>query len=188
MTSPVAIVPALAITAAIIASCDHQARDLPGKSTPEGAAMTTSPLTLTARADATTFRRGASIPIVLTLANTSTTPLWVNRRIGVGYQDSLFREVYFTVTDAVTGAVVPVADKDRADAHRLPPSRADFAELAPGAMRSERIDLAIWFRFPRAGRYRVAFTYHNDADGAEHELRAFTGVVAAAPIELAITD
>jgi hypothetical protein len=148
--------------------------------------MDTPPLLLLARAEGGTFRTGSPIPVEVTLRNVSSRPIWVNARLGVGYEDGLSRELFFTVIDASSGRVLPVPDTARVDVHRMPPARTDFRELAPGEAVGATVDLAFWYPFQRPGDYRVVVTYENDDDGRRFGLDAFTGAVAADPLELAV--
>jgi hypothetical protein len=150
------------------------------------AGMNTQPLILLARTEATSFGVGAPIPVAVTLRNVSSDPIWVNARLGAGYEDGMFRELYFTVIDASTGATLPVPETARVDAHRLPPTRDDFRELAAGEEVTTSVDLAFWYPFQTPGAYRIVFTYENDDDGQAFGLDAFTGATSAEPLEITI--
>jgi hypothetical protein len=165
----------MTLALATTAACDHHsaAKDPPPMSAPS--------LTLTARSESA----GAPLRLVLTLTNGGSGPVWINRRMSVGYPDDLLREVYLIVHDE-RGAVVNVPDAERVDAHRSSPARTDFAELAPGASVATTTDVTPWFPTRRAGRYQVTVTYVNDDGGAAFGLHAFTGAVTAAPFELTI--
>jgi hypothetical protein len=149
--------------------------------------MDTQPLNFIARTETASFGLGSPIPVEVTLRNGSSHPIWVNTRLGVGYQDGMFREVYFTVFDAASGQILPVPDTARVDAHRLPPARDDFRELAPGEEVRNSIDLAYWYPFQRPASYRIVMTYENDDAGQAFGLTAFTGAVSAEPIEITVT-
>jgi len=145
----------------------------------------TSPLTLSATAAQTNFRPGEPIPVRLALRNVSASTMWVNRRLGAGYEDNVEREVYFTVFSA-EGAVLPVPEEARVDVHRMPPVRADFAQLNPAASIEATLDAAMWYPFRQAGKYRIVFTYENLRDGKEFGLDAFRGKVSADPLSIVI--
>jgi hypothetical protein len=147
--------------------------------------MDTPPLVLLASTEGGPFRAGSPIPVTVTLRNVSSRPIWVNQRLGVGYEDGLFRELYFSVIDASTGQVLPVPDTARVDVHRMPPVREDFRELAPGEEISAAVDLAFWYPFQQ-GDYRVVFTYENEDAGQAFGIDAFTGTITAEPLELTI--
>jgi hypothetical protein len=148
--------------------------------------MNTQPLILLARAEGKPFRQNSPVPVEVTLSNVSADPIWVNARLGVGYEDGLFRELHFTVFDASSGDILPVPDTARVDVHRLPPTRDDFRELAPGGEVETSVDLAFWYPFQRSGDYRVVLTYENEDDGHAFGIDAFTGIIQADPLEIAI--
>jgi hypothetical protein len=144
-----------------------------------------STLTLTAATDRNTVTMGASIPVHLTLTNRSNVPVWVNRRMGLGYEDGIEREVYFTVLDEA-GNVLPVPDDARVDVHRMPLQRDDFQLLSPGDGVATDVNLSLWYPFTKAGRYRVVLDYDNTADGKPFGIDAFTGRVTANPLTIEI--
>jgi hypothetical protein len=145
----------------------------------------TSPIMLTATADHANFRTGEPIPVRLALRNASPSTIWVNRRLGAGYEDSVEREIYFTVFSA-DGAVIPVPDEARVDVHRMPPVRADFSPLDPAASIDATLDAAMWYPFRQAGKYRIVFTYENRRDGNEFGIGALLGKVSADPLSIVI--
>jgi hypothetical protein len=145
-----------------------------------------APLELTATPIGDTFEVGAAIPVRLRLVNRSAAAVQVNGRLGAGYQDGLYREVFFTVRDSA-GRVLPVPDSARVDAHRLPPGRGDFQLLEPGESVTGELDLALWYPFAQPGDYLVELHYENSDDGAAFGLAAFTGRVDADAFRLRIT-
>lgn len=133
-----------------------------------------SPLELEAASGESTFALGAPIHLDVTLRNAGPSSVWVNRRMGVGYEDSLERELFFSVY-ATDGTVLPVPDEVRADVHRLPPQVDDFELLSPGASVSTVVDVAMWQPLRETGRYRIVFTYENHWDGSAFGFDAVTG-------------
>lgn len=146
----------------------------------------TAPLTLTATAASDTYRVGAAIPVRLRLVNGSSAPVQVNRRFGVGYQDGLCREIFFTVRDAA-GRELPVPDDRRVDAHRLPPGRDDFQLVEPAESVTGEVDLALWYPFEQPADYLVELHYENSDAGTAFGLAAFTGRIDAEVLRLHIT-
>jgi hypothetical protein len=145
-----------------------------------------APLTLTATAASTTFPAGAPIPVRLGLVNRSQAPIQVNRRFGVGYDDGLCREIFFTVRDRA-GRVLPVPDEARVDAHRLPPGKTDFHLLNLGEAVTGEVNLALWYPFEQ-NDYLVTMHYENTDDGAAFGIDAFTGRVDSDALSLHITS
>ena len=144
-----------------------------------------SPFELTATMGRTHFQPGEPIPALITLRNTSTSTIWVNRRLGVGYEDNIEREIYFTVS-AENGAVLPVPDEERVDVHRTALERRDFAPLDPDAAIETTLNIAAWYPFRKAGLYRIVFTYENRRDGKEFGVEAFCGIVNSDPLSIDI--
>jgi hypothetical protein len=95
------------------------------------------------------------------------------------------RELFFTVY-ASDGRVLPVLDEVRVDAHRMPPRKEDFRELAPGSTVTAVVDLNRWYRFSAPGMYRVVITYENTWDLSEGGVTAWTGRVDSSPLPLLI--
>jgi len=147
--------------------------------------MPASTLALAAHSEPSAIPVGSPIRVELTLANLGSEPVWINRRMSVGYPDDTLREIYVTVHDA-GGAVVKVSETERVDAHRSPPGRGDFVELGPQQSLRASVDLTLWFPTRLPGRYTVAVTYANDDAGGAFGLRGFTGAITAAPFELTL--
>jgi hypothetical protein len=143
-------------------------------------------LTLTATATGGSFAAGAAIPVRLRLVNSSPTPVQVNGRLGVGYEDEPDREIFFTVRDR-HGRVLPVPDEVRVDAHRRPPGRNDFRSLNPGQGVTGEVNLALWYPFERPDDYLVTLHYENTDDGAAFGIDAVTGRFDSEALRLRIT-
>ena len=62
--------------------------------------MMKTPLILTVTSEKVVHSRSAPIPLTVMLHNESTVPSLINARMGVGYEDSVIRELYFTVYTA----------------------------------------------------------------------------------------
>ena len=145
-----------------------------------------TPLRLTASLEDAIFRLGQPIPVRLELINVSSEPVWINKRMSVGYEDGFTRELFFCIYDASTGNIIPAPENERVDAHRLPPTREDFRLLGSGEACDTVIDVYFWHRFARSGSYRIVFTYDNQYDGHEFGLRAFTGSIESNPLLITI--
>lgn len=143
-----------------------------------------APIALSAELTSSASVGDSTVQVAIALRNRSALPVWVNKRMGVGYEDGLVREIYFTVCDEA-GNALPVPDDARVDVHRMPPSMDDFTQLEPGAAVSATVDLAMWYPF-RPGRYRVTISYENIWDGREFGIDAFTGHVSADPLSTEI--
>jgi hypothetical protein len=142
-------------------------------------------LLLTATTERRSVALGAQIPVQLVLANPSDAPVWVNRRMGLGYEDGIEREIYFHVLNE-SGEVLPIPDEARVDAHRSPLRQSDFQLLTPGEQVTTDVNLALWYPFTKPGRYRVLFCYENTTDGRVFGVEAFTGRITADALAIEI--
>jgi hypothetical protein len=163
------------------AACDRHA--VPKETLP----MSPSPVALAVRSEPSAIPVGSPIRVELTLTNVGSAPVWINRRMSVGYPDDILREVYVTVHDA-RGVLVKVSDIERVDAHRSPPIRSDFVELAPKQSFRADVDLTLWFPTRLLGHYTVTVTYANDDAGTAFGLQAFTGAVTTAPFDVTLAS
>lgn len=143
------------------------------------------PLTLIVTSERASYSRGAPIPLTVMLRNISTAAVLVNGRMGVAYEDSVVRELYFTVSTA-DGQVLPVPNEARTDVHRMPPRKDDFRYLGPGQTLATVVDVTMWYPFPWAGRFSIVFTYENIWDGKQFGIDAWTGRVSSDPVSLVI--
>lgn len=148
--------------------------------------MNTPLLALKAQCEFDRTALGDPLPVTVILSSVAPEPLWVNARMGMGYENGMFRELYCTIYDDVTGDLIPVSDSERVDVHRLYPKREDFRQLEPAEQVSVTVDVAFWHPIKRAGCYRFVFSYDNQYDGSEFGFRAFTGIIQAEPVVVTI--
>ena len=148
--------------------------------------MDNAQLNLTVASAGSSFSLGSSIPVEVKLTNVSSDSVWINKRLGVGYEDSSIRELFFTVYDSFTREIIPAPETERVDVHRMPPARVDFDLLAPGASVGVAVDLSYWHRFGENGHYEIVFTYQNEYDGHEFELKAFTVELVSNPLTITV--
>jgi len=144
-----------------------------------------TPLTLRVTSERTSYSRSIPIPLTVTLRNISTAAVLINGRLGVGYEDSVVRELYFTVYTA-DGQVLPVPNEARTDVHRMPPRKDDFRYLEPGQTLATEVDVTMWYPCSRTGRYSIVFTYENTWDGKQFGIDAWTGRVSSEPVSLVV--
>lgn len=104
------------------------------------------------------FASGSRIPLSMTLDNTGTVPLVVNRRFLVNHPAAPpeFREVKVEI-------IMPGGTRAPLDWHMTAgfPGRKDFRDLRPGDSVTRRADLADLFDLTEEGRYRVRARYRN---------------------------
>lgn len=132
------------------------------------------------------YELDSPIPVTITIKNQSSEPLCLNKRMGVAYQDSLIRELYFSVYDAKLKLMLSVPDDMLVDVDRRLPKKSDFQMLNPGEFVAVESDLTHWFPFDQKGIYRIVFTYDNEFDGGEFGLSAFVGKIDSNPIDIVI--
>ena len=145
--------------------------------------MTPSTLNLITMLERDSYSLNTDIPVQIILENASSTALWVNGRMGMGYEDGLERELYMRV-QTPDGRVLPVPDTERIDIHRLQPRLEDFRLLAPGERIGTTVNAATWYPFRQPGQFQMIFTYENRARGKHFNLEAFVGRVSATPLSV----
>ena len=147
--------------------------------------MTTTPVILTTTSERHSIARDSDALVTVTLTNMSPDPLWVNKRMGLGYADDAERELCATIR-AADGSIVLVPKSERADVHRMPLEHADFVKLAGGDSTTMTVNLAIWHPFRQPGRFQVVFIYENRTHGKAFDVEAFVGKVRADPLWLEV--
>jgi hypothetical protein len=138
--------------------------------------------TLTLSADKPTYRADEPIRITVALTNNDSDPLTVNKRLALNtpYAPSKFREIKLTITDEA-GETLPFAAKVNLGF----PLDKDFVSLAAGEPVERKFDLRGYFRFDKAGRYRLEAVYQNGSDPSEGE--AWKGEVGSEAVEVIVS-
>ncbi|MFC4873938.1 hypothetical protein [Negadavirga shengliensis] len=103
-----------------------------------------------------TIHLNQPLPIKAVLTNCGNEPVMINKRLAVGYENSLSREIYVTITkegDQTAAAYHPV------DINRDFSPIGDYKLLYPQNSVSTTFDLFDFYRVLAPGRYRLAFYY-----------------------------
>jgi hypothetical protein len=126
---------------------------------------------------------GGSFPVTVRLRNVGSDIAIVNKRLAMGYRDSLARELFADIEDASGDAV----EVDRVDYDRDFSLATDYVELPPGAEVTTTIDLLEWYPIRKPGAYRVVIHYQADEPMASPPDGAVPGVFSGAPVDFTIT-
>jgi hypothetical protein len=141
------------------------------------------PLVLKAHLKQSTVTLGDAIPVEIELVNQGKGSLTVNARFGVGYPDSLERDLYCEIQSPdnhpYTGYQSHMLDYRRKalDDHF-------FASLAPGKSVSSSFDLQEWYPILEAGVYQIRVIY--DPEAYSEKPNALAGKVASNTITLTV--
>ncbi len=121
--------------------------------------------------------------VEVSLTNQSAQPVLINRRMAVGYRDSLDREVFAEVFRRGENEVV----SQTALLYQRDPSEAsDYVGLAPGQMVSNSFDLFEWYRLPAPGEYEAVFSYRADDSPDGQPQGLLGGIHSSARVPLTI--
>ena len=102
---------------------------------------------------------GSPILVEATLINRGNAPVVINKRMAIGYESTLSREIYATLTDPQSKKEVTLYP---ADINRdfSPPS--DYISLSPGDSVSTTFDLTEFYAPPAPGKYQLTLFYQAD--------------------------
>jgi hypothetical protein len=126
---------------------------------------------------------GAPCPVEVTIVNQAVEPVMVNRRLAIGYQDSLARELFIELRDPKTDSPAPVLEVDYQ--RDFSPS-SDYGYLPPGEKVSVSFDLFEWSEPVNPGTYLLVVHYQADEPLADPPLEILHGVYASKPIILKV--
>jgi hypothetical protein len=100
---------------------------------------------------------GHAVPVEVELRNLGHSALVVNARLGMGYPDSLDRDLYCEIVRDGQ----PYTDYQRyiVDYRRKPLGESSFQTLLPGQHVGAEFDLQYWYHLSGAGEYRVRVVY-----------------------------
>lgn len=121
------------------------------------------------------------VPLGITLSNQGSEPIRIVPRLGVGYENSLDREIYFSIT--IDDGTYDGYNDFRVDYNRPEVQDKDIQKLGPGESVSSQVDLQEWYRMTKPGTYVIRATYD------VHEVESFspaTKPVVSGPISVTI--
>jgi hypothetical protein len=132
------------------------------------------------------YQKGGEVIVVVTLANFTQGPLVVNKRLQI-ILDYMYREMYELEFHIVGPDGTPLARYSITEDRLWPYPRAeDFAELLPTRRWERKIRLSEYFDFSEKGSYLISVEYHNDHDGHQFGVDAWTGKLRSSSIEVVI--
>jgi hypothetical protein len=117
-------------------------------------------LRVTVRLPGEPARRSSRFPVRVSLTNHGSAPVVVNRRLSIGYRDSLARELFVEVyrpgdADVVSGQAL-LYDRDTS-------TPDDYVTLEPGDEIAGSFDLVEWYTLPsEPGSYDLVVCYQAD--------------------------
>ena len=131
----------------------------------------------------TRVKLGEPVPAEVELVNQSPTKLLVNSRLGMGYPDSLDRELYCDILlengEPYTGYHAYMLDY-----RRKPLADRFFTTLSPGESVSSSFDLHEWYHLVQPGIYRIRVVYDPATFATKPE--AVSETIISAPITLTV--
>jgi hypothetical protein len=123
--------------------------------------------------------------VSVTVENTSGRPLVVNKRLAVGYRDSLARELFVTWENATGSAGPPrLVTRD----YERPYATDEYAILPAGSEITTSFDLWKWYRPTEPGTYQVVFHYQADEAHPDRPDDVVRGVHSSATYTVRATN
>jgi hypothetical protein len=122
--------------------------------------------------------------VKVTLTNNDSVAQIVNRRMAVGYRDTLARELFGDLTNIASGlpANISVVDYDRNFS-----SPSDYISLPPGQSIERSFDLFEWYAPTKPGTYRLTMHYQADEKLARAPQNVVKGIYTSEPVTLEVT-
>ena len=119
--------------------------------------------------------------ITVKLINRHSDKLRVNRRMAVGYEKNLSRELFADIFDRQTKQKAKIWEVDY---HRNFPVPTDYVYLEPGESLITTFNLFEWYLPASPGKYTLIVYYQADEELAESPEDIVRGVFASQPKEL----
>lgn len=131
----------------------------------------------------TTIPTRFSMPawVEVKLTNQQTEAVLVNKRLGIGYRNSLDRELFAEVFPRGGDTVVST---EAADYQRDPSNATDYVWLEPGETISTSFDLFDWYTLPGPGEYDLVISYQADDSPDGYPEGLLTGVHSSKRVPL----
>lgn len=127
----------------------------------------------------TRFSMPAWVEVKLT--NQQADPVLINKRLGIGYRNSLDRELFAEVFRHGENEAVSTEAVDYA---RDPATASDYVWLQPGETVSASFDLFDWYTLPGPGEYDLVVSYQADDSPDGHPGGLLTGIHSSNRIPL----
>ena len=131
---------------------------------------------------------GEKVIITVILTNSTHRALVVNKRLQMIF-DYKYREAYELRFQITGPSNIPITPRRVIEDRLWPyPRSNDFAELLPGDQWQQKVTLSAYFDFSQAGVYQIVAEYHNDHNGHQFGLNAWTGELRSPPLEVHINQ
>jgi hypothetical protein len=105
--------------------------------------------------------KGQSCELKVEIRNNSGSEILVNKRLAIGYRNSLSRELYLTITDKHSAENVGL---QKVLYERKFSSSSDFIWLLPQQQISTQFNLFDWYEIPSSGTYTIQIFYQADEE------------------------
>jgi len=117
--------------------------------------------------------QGQPCEINVDIKNVSDSSILVNKRLSVGYQNSLSRELYITICKKDSSTIIGL---QKLLYNRNFSSESDFVWLLPQQQTSTHFNLFDWYDIPSAGNYTIRVCYQADEELAYKPKELLKGV------------
>jgi hypothetical protein len=119
---------------------------------------------------------GQPLPVNVEITNVSDFPVVVNKRLSVGYRNSLSRELFVLVFIAGTHVESGI---QKLLYERPFSTGEDYIRLKPDEKIKKEFNLFEWYEMPKAGKYDISVCYQADEDLAYKPDDVVKGVFCA---------
>jgi hypothetical protein len=127
------------------------------------------------------IKMGAPCLLKVVVRNTGDSAVTVNSRLAVGYKNSLARELFADLTDAVTNKPTQMYESDINRDFSKP---GDYKVLQPGETVSTTFDLFEYYNPMKSGEYLLTISYQADEPLATVPETVLRGVFVSDPVKL----
>lgn len=141
------------------------------------------PLDVEVRLPSEPIYLGRPCLIEVVVVNKGVDPVLVNKRLSIGYKDSLSRELYLAFHDPESGAPAPTMVVDYQRDFSEP---SDYGYLTPGDSIARSFDLFEWYQPQEPGVYRLIVYYQADEPLASTPPQILKGVYSSKPADLRV--
>lgn len=107
------------------------------------------------------IKSGQNCSVNVEIENVSNESVIINKRLAIGYQNSLSRELYVVIyhPDSTENVGIQKVLYERSFA-----LQADFVSLKPGEKILTHFNLFDWYEFPQSGKYDLVVCYQADEE------------------------
>lgn len=123
--------------------------------------------------------------VTVRLINRHDSRLRVNKRMAVGYEKNLSRELFADILDRQTKQKAKVWDIDY---HRNFPTSADYVYLQPGEALTTTFNLFEWYMPASPGEYTLVVYYQADEEQPGLPEDIVHGIFSSQPVDFAVAS